>query len=121
MLWIAANAMGQSYTVNASKYHPGVNGVGWVTASGDRIPKDKLGRYEIRWVALSPDLFKKGFRLGDTIVVSDSRVEKLNGEWIVKDRMGPRTRMKIDFLLPRKDNFGFTSRTNVTIEKKKQQ
>ena len=121
MLWVAVSAMGRSYTVNASKYHPGVNGVGWVTASGDRIPKDKLSRYEIRWVALSPDLFKQGFRLGDTIVVSDSRVEKLNGEWVVKDRMGSRTHMKIDFLLPRHDNFGFHGRTNVTIQKKNNQ
>ena len=119
MAVMALCVMGQSYTVSATKYHPGIGGAGCVTASGSRIDNTKLKNYEIRWVALSPDLFNKGFRMGDTIEVNCDRVPKLNGKWVVKDKMGPRTRMKIDFLLPRGDNYGFTARTNVTIRKAK--
>ncbi len=110
-MWAGA----QTYTVSATKYHPGMGGAGWVTASGERIDNTRLKKYEIRWVALSPDLFGKGFRMGDTILVESERVPKLNGKWVVKDRMGRRLRMKIDFLLPKGDNYGFTSRTNVKI------
>ena len=119
MAVMVMTVMGQTYTVSATKYHPGMGGAGWVTASGDRIDNAKLKKYEIRWVALSPDLFNKGFRLGDTIEVSCDRVPKLNGKWVVKDRMGRRTHMKIDFLLPRGDDHDFHSRVNVTIRKAK--
>lgn len=119
MAVMVMTVMGQTYTVSATKYHPGMGGAGWVTASGDRIDNAKLKKYEIRWVALSPDLFNKGFRLGDTIEVTCDRVPKLNGKWVVKDKMGRRTRMKIDFLLPRGDDHDFHSRVNVTIRKAK--
>ena len=119
MAVMVMTVMGQTYTVSATKYHPGMGGAGWVTARGDRIDNAKLKKYEIRWVALSPDLFNKGFRMGDTIEVTCDRVPKLNGKWVVKDRMGRRTHMKIDFLLPRGDDHDFHSRVNVTIRKAK--
>ena len=108
---------GQQYTLRATKYHPGMGGAGWRTASGDRIDNNKLKNYEIRWVALSQDMRKLGFRINDTINVTCDRVPKLNGKWIVKDAMGPRVKKAIDFLLPKGDNYGFTSPTTVTIEK----
>lgn len=117
MAVMAMAVMGQTYTVSATKYHPGMGGAGWVTASGERINNTRLKNYEIRWVALSHDMFKKGFRMGDTIEVTCDRVPKLNGKWVVKDRMGSRLRMKIDFLLPRGDNYNFTSPAKVTIRK----
>ena len=111
---------GQEYTLRATKYHPGTGGAGWVTASGSRIDNNKLRNYEIRWVALSRDMFKKyGFKLGDTINVTCSSVPKLNGKWVVKDYMGTRRPKHIDFLLPRGDNYRFISPTTVTIEKSK--
>ena len=119
MAVMVMTVMGQTYTVSATKYHPGMGGAGWVTATGDRIDNAKLKRYEIRWVALSPDLLNKGFRMGDTIEVTCDRVPRLNGKWVVKDRMGRRTHMKIDFLLPRGDDHDFHSRVNVTIRKAK--
>lgn len=110
----------QQFTLRATKYHPGMGGAGWKTASGDRIDNTKLKNYEIRWVALSPDVRKLGgFRMGDTINVTCERVPKLNGKWVVKDSMGRRVKMGIDFLLPKGDNYGFTSPTKVTIEKVK--
>lgn len=119
MAVMALTVMSQSYTLSATKYHPGMGGAGWVTASGERIDNKKLKNYEIRWVALSHDMFNKGFRMGDTIEVTCERVPKLNGKWVVKDKMGPRLRMKIDFLLPKGDNYGFNARTNVTIRRAK--
>ena len=109
----------QQYTLRATKYHPGMGGAGWKTASGDRIDANKLKNYEIRWVAVSPDVRKLGFRMGDTIIVNCERVPKLNGKWIIKDSMGKRVKMGIDFLLPKGDTLGFTSPCKVTIEKAK--
>lgn len=116
---LASNVSAQTFTVHATKYHPGMGGAGWRTASGDRIDNTRLKNYEIRWVALSPDLFKSGFRMGDTILVESDNVPKLNGKWVVKDRMGSRTRMKIDFLLPKGDNYGFYNPHKVKITKQK--
>jgi len=118
-LVIALMASGQEYTLRATKYHPGQGGAGWVTASGDRINYTKLKNYQIHWVALSHDMFKLGFRLGDTIIVESQSMPKLNGEWVVKDKMGHRLRKRIDFLTPRGDHYNFKSHGTVTIRKKK--
>ena len=121
MTVLAVTVMAQEYTMRATKYHPGMGGAGWVTASGSRIDNSRLKNYEIRWVALSPDMVSQyGFKMGYTIVVKCDRVPKLEGKWVVKDRMGARLRKRIDFLLPRGDNYGFTSPVNVTIEKQKE-
>lgn len=117
---VSLTAIAQEFTMRATKYHPGTGGAGWVTASGSRIDNGKLRAYEIRWVALSADMFKRhGFRMGDTIIVSSDKIPKLNGKWVVKDRMGTRRAQHIDFLLPKGDNYGFTSPTTVTIKKAK--
>ena len=116
---IAISAVGQEFKLHATKYHPGQGGAGWVTASGDRINYDKLKNYQIRWVALSHDMFKQhGFKMGDVIVVESETSPALNGEWVVKDKMGPRLRKRIDFLTPRGDKYNFRN-GSVTIRKKK--
>ena len=116
---IAVSAMGQDYKLHATKYHPGQGGAGWVTASGDRINYDKLKNYQIRWVALSPDMFHKhGFKMGDVIIVESESTPSINGEWIVKDKMSPRLSKRIDFLTPRGDKYNFRNGA-VTIRKKK--
>ena len=115
---IAMSAMGQEFTLHATKYHPGQGGAGWVTASGDRINYDKLKNYQIRWVALSHDMFKQhGFKMGDVIIVESESTPAINGEWVVKDKMGPRLRKRIDFLTPRGDKYNFRNGA-VTIRKK---
>ena len=104
-------------SVRASKYHPGHRGVGHFTASGDRINLKKLRNYEIRWVAMSPDLFRKhGFSLGDTIRVTCSN-PKISGLWVVKDRMSKRMHNYLDFLVPYGDNYNFHAPMPVQIEK----
>ena len=117
LLIVSLNASGQM-TVTATKYHPGMGGAGWVTASGSRIDNNKLKNYEIKWVALSHDLFKKlGVRMGDEVIIECSN-EKLNGVWIVKDKMAPRLRNHIDILLPKGDNMNFHGPIKVQIRKK---
>lgn len=117
MLVISLTVLAEEHDLTATKYHPGRGGAGWVTASGDRIDNQKLKNYEIRWVALSHDMFKKGYRMGDTIQVKCESVPKLNGAWVVKDKMGPRLRNRIDFLLPAGDNYNFSGHVKVTVSK----
>ncbi|MBQ1742944.1 MAG: hypothetical protein II045_07635, partial [Oscillospiraceae bacterium] len=83
--------------VNATWYRPG-HGCSWVTASGDRINYNKLKNFQIRWVALSPDMFNKhGFKMDDVIEI-ESEYKELSGIWIVKDKTSPRLKNHIDFL-----------------------
>ena len=117
LLFCSINASGQ-VTVTATKYHPGMGGAGWVTASGSRIDNNKLKNYEIKWIALSHDLFQKlGVKMGDEVIIECSN-EKLNGVWIVKDKMAPRLRNHIDILLPKGDKMNFTRPIKVQIRKK---
>ena len=96
-----------------------MGGAGWVTASGSRIDNNKLRNYEIKWVALSRDLFNKlGVKMGDEVIIECAN-KLLNGVWIVKDKMGPRMRNHIDILLPRGDKMNFHGPIKVQISKKR--
>ncbi len=114
-LFISLNANSNTYTMKATYYIPG-KGCGWVTASGDRINYNKLKNFQIRWVALSPDMFNKhGFKIGDAIeVISDEK--ELSGLWIVKDKTSSRHTKHIDFLFASPAKFGSCK---VEIRKKK--
>lgn len=117
LLICSIGASGQ-VTVTATKYHPGMGGAGWVTASGSRIDNNKLRNYEIKWIALSPDMFSKlGVKMGDEVIIECAN-ERLNGAWIVKDKMAKRLRNRIDILLPKGDRMNFTSPIKVQIRKK---
>ncbi len=64
-------------------------------------------------------MFKQhGFKMGDVIIVESESTPAINGEWVVKDKMGPRLRKRIDFLTPRGDKYNFRN-GSVTIRKKK--
>jgi len=114
-LLISVNANSITYKMRATYYIPG-HGCGWVTASGDRIDFKKLKNFQIRWVALSPDMFRKhGFKMGDSIEVITSEKE-LAGEWVVKDKSAESNKNHIDFLFANHAKFGTC---NVKIRKKK--
>ena len=104
-----------NHQVRATKYYAG-HGCGWVTADGSRINNAKVNSGEHRWVALSPDMFKKGYKLGDRIYV-ESDNPRLKGEWVVKDKMAPRIKNGIDFLMTRENSKAFTNPCKVTIRK----
>ncbi len=117
LLFCSINASGQ-VTVTATKYHPGMGGAGWVTASGSRIDNNKLRNYEIKWIALSPDMFSKlNVKMGDEVIIECAN-SNLNGVWVVKDKMARRLRNRIDILLPRGDKMNFHGPIKVQIRKK---
>ena len=104
-LFISLNANSNTYKMNATYYIPG-KGCGWVTASGDRINYNKLKNFQIRWVALSPDMFRQhGFKMGDVIeVISDQK--EIAGLWVVKDKTAEKHKKHIDFLFANHAKFG---------------
>lgn len=115
---IVALSVNAQIKVNATKYHPGRGGAGWRTASGDRIDNNKLKRYEIRWVALSPDLYRKlGVKFNDKVEITCPTNSRLNGIWVVKDKMSSRLHNSIDILLPVGDTMHFKARTPMYIKK----
>ena len=79
--------------VLSTYYH---SSVGRYTADGTIIVKDSISIYKYRWVAISHDL---NISFGDTITIISTICPKLNGKWIVKDRMRKGIRKRIDFLL----------------------
>lgn len=116
VLFISLNASPNKIKMDATYYIPGQGGAGWVTASGDRINYNKLKNFQIRWVALSPDMFTKyGFKMGDVIEVFTEEKE-LVGIWIVKDKTASRFKKRIDFLFASHAKFGSCK---VEIRKKK--
>lgn len=110
-----APVMTPNHTLRATKYYANHN-CGSITADGSRINNERVHNGQDRWVALSPDMFKKGYSLGDKIMV-ESPNPRLNGVWIVKDKMGPRLRNAIDFLMTRGNSKTFTNPCKVTIRK----
>ena len=117
---LCLTATAQTVTLTATKYHPGVGGVGHHTADGSYIDKKKLANGEIRWVAFSLDMFSQyGYRLGDTIVVRCDKVPEVNGEWVVRDKMGGHLRKRMDFLLPHRGSNYFHGHVTVEVSKKK--
>ena len=98
LLLISSIGASGQVTVTATKYHPGMGGAGWVTASGSRIDNNKLKNYEIKWIALSHDMFQKlGVKMGDEVIIECANT-LINGVWKVMDKMGPRLRNRIDIL-----------------------
>ena len=95
-----------------------MGGAGWVTASGSRIDNNKLRNYEIKWIAVSHDMFQKlGVKMGDEVIIECAN-SLLNGVWKVMDKMAPRLRNRIDILLPKGDKMNFNAPMKVTIRKK---
>lgn len=104
-----------NHKVRATKYYGGHN-CGWMTADGSRINNAKVNSGEHRWVALSPDMFNKGYKLGDKIHVTSDN-PRLNGVWVVKDKMASSVRNGIDFLMTRQNSKDFVNPCTVTIRK----
>ncbi len=75
-----------------------------VTASNARIDTLKLGKQQLRWMALSRNLLKRwkgDFNYGDTvrIVAGDPQID---GLWIIQDNLNKRYRNRGDLLFDRK-------------------
>lgn len=69
-----------------------------------------------RIVALSPDMFNKGFKMGDKIHVVSKHDLIINGVWTVRDKTGGGRTNHIDFLLNKREGRGFHN-GKVTVTK----
>ena len=107
-------AQTNEFQVKSTMYYAGGK-YGTHTASGDRIHPHKVLSGEVRWVALSLDLYRAGFAFGDTIVVSEHKTPWVNGLWVVKDKMAHSR--SIDFLVHRQKRGTFYNSV-CTIRKK---
>ena len=104
------------HIVTATYYHAGPKyKLSWITASGKRINNTKLKNKQIRWVALSRDMFKY-YKFGDIIKVESSN-KQLNGLWVVMDKMGENRWRRIDFLTYDGETLGMKKPTKVRIWK----
>lgn len=97
--WAASNP---EVSVRGTMYY---TSYGTHTASGDRINAARVKAGQDRWVALSRDLFRSGFRMNDTILVTSEVNPMVNGLWVVKDKMAGTK--NIDFLVHRSKSRGF--------------
>ncbi len=102
----------QSHTLSATQYN--LHRPGSQTASGSKINANKLKSGKIRWVALSRDMLKI-YPFDSIIRVESKEHPELNGSWVVKDKMGPRHKKCIDFLIYKGQSR--LGRTKVKIEK----
>jgi 3D (Asp-Asp-Asp) domain-containing protein len=67
------------------------------TASGERIPATyRVGTH--RWVAVSPDMIGKGYKLNTTIELCGISPE-LDGVYTIKDKTHRRMRNTVDILV----------------------
>ena len=74
-----------------------------VTADMSRIDIKKLNNRDIRWIAVSRDLLKK-YSMGDTIIIESSN-PRINGEWVIHDKMNKRFTKRIDLLVAKEDDY----------------
>ncbi len=75
----------------------------FITADMSKIDIKKLNNRDIRWIAVSRDLLEK-YSMGDTIII-ESPNSKINGEWVIHDKMNKRFEKRIDLLVSEKDDY----------------
>lgn len=87
-----------------------------ITADNSKINLEKLKNREIRWIAVSRDLLDK-YSMGDTVII-DSPNDKINGEWVIHDKMNKRFTKRIDLLVSEDEKYyGLRMPKTATIKK----
>lgn len=74
-----------------------------ITADGSYIDTLLLMKGNLRWIAISRDL-REYFNYGDTVIIKNN--SEIEGEYVVRDTMNPRWKMRVDLLSPRGDSLG---------------
>ena len=104
-------------SVTVTKYNPVINQCDsdpLITADGSFIDTLKLGKGEIRWIAVSRDL-RDTYHYGDTVYLSACD-DSIDGYYVVRDTMNKRWKNRVDILSPCGDSLGKWE--NVYIYKK---
>lgn len=76
-----------------------------ITADGSKIDMKKLQNGQLRWCAISRDLFQI-YSYGDEIWI-ESENPLIRGYWVVKDTMAAKKKNCVDLLLPVEHKTGF--------------
>lgn len=88
----------------------------FITADMSEIILDELENRDIRWIAVSRDLLDK-YSMGDTVIIESSN-PRVNGEWVIHDKMNKRFTNRIDLLVAENDDYyNLRMPKNVTIRK----
>ena len=74
-----------------------------ITADMSKINLEKLKNREIKWIAVSRDLLES-YNMGDTVII-ESKNPKINGEWVIHDKMNKRFTKRIDLLVASGDKY----------------
>ena len=75
----------------------------FITADMSKIDINKLNNRDIRWIAVSRDLLGK-YSMGDTVLINSPN-PKVNGEWVIHDKMNKRFTNRIDLLVSSEDDY----------------
>lgn len=76
-----------------------------ITADGSIIDPQKVENGTIKWVAVSRDMLKDGYKYGDKIeIISEDPL--ISGIYEIHDTMAKRFTKRIDILMPRKIKTG---------------
>lgn len=76
-----------------------------ITADGSIIDPQKVEDGTIKWVAVSRDMLKDGYKYGDKIeIISEDPL--ISGIYEIHDTMAKRFTKRIDILMPRKIKTG---------------
>lgn len=75
----------------------------FITADMSKIDINKLNNRDIRWIAVSRDLLEK-YSMGDTVLINSPN-PKVNGEWVIHDKMNKRFTNRIDLLVSSEDDY----------------
>lgn len=77
-----------------------------ITADNSKINTKKLNKGEIKWIAVSRDLLKRGISYGDKVRIKSKTDPTINGIYEVHDTMHKRWRNRIDLLSPENKTLG---------------
>ena len=103
---IIKSILSQNYTVtvyNAVSNQCSRNHL--ITADGSIIDPQKVEDGTIKWVAVSRDMLKNGYKYGDKIeIISEDPL--ISGIYEIHDTMAKRFTKRIDILMPRKIKTG---------------
>ena len=88
-----------------------------ITADMSKINLEKLKNREIKWIAVSRDLLKN-YNMGDTVII-ESKNPRINGEWVIHDKMNKRFTKRIDLLVASGDKYYNLKMPKEVIIKKK--
>lgn len=106
LLFIVKSLISQTYTVTVYNAVPNqCSGNHLKTADGSIIDPVKVESGTIKWVAVSRDMLKNGYKYGDKIEII-STDPLISGVYEIHDTMAKKFTKRIDILMPKRIRTG---------------